>query len=396
MKAMSSMKRPHARLARSLAALAGLGLLVAWASCSHDSYLVLNLRSGDSDFTGVAFVEVTVTQAGRAPKLLSPDYDSARYNTFSSASGPTLSVSFSPDVSGTVDVDVVVKDINKMCLGRGNLRDITLVANGTTRVAISIKHTADCTATQTDGGTDDSGTDASGTIDSGVTFPGCDPANAASCPSGKTCFVDCTTKAGTCVAGGNRGPGESCSTNSNCMPGTQCFDFSGISGCSNPTRICMKFCASDGQCLATPSPTGDAGAPTPDGGAPLSSFDYPGGSCQSPVVCSGGVTTSYRTCNFVCDPRGDGKIGCPSGLTCFLYRDRNGGDSPDCGCREPSRTGTDGMACTSSVNCAPGFICNQMSATSVCRRLCSANSTTDCGTKTCTMLTNNVGFGVCL
>ena len=116
------------------------------------------------------------------------------------------------------------------------------------------------------------------------------------------------------------------------------------------------------------------------------------------MVCGGSVATSYKTCSFACDPRGNGQLGCPAGLFCFLYRDSaTGQDNPDCGCRAPTRVGTDGQACVSSASCAPGYICNMMGGTQVCRKLCKMTSPGDCAApQICGALQNNSVFGVCV
>jgi hypothetical protein len=107
--------------------------------------------------------------------------------------------------------------------------------------------------------------------------------------------------------------------------------------------------------------------------------------------------TTYKTCTFACDPRGDATAGCPAGLHCFLLHRAAGGDGPDCGCREPSRTGTDGTTCTSSANCQPGFVCNESNGALACRRICLVTSPTpECGDQTCTPVSTNPTFGVCL
>jgi hypothetical protein len=107
--------------------------------------------------------------------------------------------------------------------------------------------------------------------------------------------------------------------------------------------------------------------------------------------------TTYKTCTFACDPRGDATVGCPTGLLCFLFHRAAGGDGPDCGCREPTRTGTDGATCVSSASCQPGFVCNESNGALACRRLCQVTgSTPECGDKVCTALSTSSTFGVCL
>ena len=78
-------------------------------------------------------------------------------------------------------------------------------------------------------------------------------------------------------------------------------------------------------------------------------------------------------------------------------RGASGLDSPNCGCREPTRTGTDGAPCVSSADCAPGFICNQNGNTLTCRQLCLAGAgSSECALKTCMPLATYPKLGVCL
>ena len=178
---------------------------------------------------------------------------------------------------------------------------------------------------------------------------------------------------GRCVPGGAKGPGETCASNSDCSPGTQCFDF----GCATTTRVCLKFCAQDDACAAMTNATGTS-------------------TCRDPVYCP--AVTTYKTCGFACDPRGTATAGCPTGLNCFLFQDPAGGqDSPSCGCPAATRVGVDGATCASSNDCAPGFLCDQMAGAQVCRKLCKMASPTDCtGGQGCAPLTNNTVFGVCI
>src|SRR5207237_7748265 len=112
------------------------------------------------------------------------------------------------------------------------------------------------------------------------------------------------------------------------------------------------------------------------------------------------VATTYKTCGFECDPRGAGTTGCPTGLTCFLFKPTVGEDSPACACPSSKRVGVDGATCTSSGDCAPGFLCDQMGGGQFCRKICKMSSPTDCPStpvkQTCTALQNNTVFGVCI
>src|SRR5262249_1770036 len=126
----------------------------------------------------------------------------------------TLSVSFTGDQVGNVSFSV-----QAMASG-------CLVGTGVTVAAIQRGARADATVTlaavpgwpQTaDGGSPDA-------------FPGCDPVTPA-CGAGQTCQVNCMRHLGECTAGGTNAPGSACQMNSDCMPGTQCFDYSGT-GCN--------------------------------------------------------------------------------------------------------------------------------------------------------------------
>jgi len=343
------------RLALLTFAAAGLTFLPA---CSDDSYLVLTLVSDGSSFAGITKITVEVTAAAGQP--MATRVFSVGGSTgvmIDAATSKSLSVSFSPDRSGVVNVKVTAGAAT--CSG-GGTATATIVKGGTARATITLAASG-CPAV-TDAGTD------------GVqTFPGCDPAVAGSCPATQTCYVDCASRMGRCVPGGTRGPGELCGSNNDCAPGTQCFDFN----CPSTTRVCLKFCAGDDACAALSNSAATS-------------------TCRDPVLCPD--MTTYKTCGFACDPRGTATLGCPTGLNCFLFADSAGGqDSPSCGCPAPTRVGTDGASCMASTDCAPGFICDQMAAGLFCRRLCKMGSAGDCGgTTTCTALANNSVFGVCI
>ena len=355
---------PPASAARR-AALLGLvaALLVAVPACSSDSYLVLDLRSDGTSFVGITKVVVEVTAAtGRPMVTRTFSVGGATGVTIDANSSKSLSVSFTPDRSGVVNVKVSISGASG-CVATGTVA-ATIDKGGVARATVTVAPSS-CNVTP-DGGIPDTMT----------TFPGCDPAVPGSCPATQTCYVDCSNEMGRCVPGGAKGPGELCTSNNDCAPGTQCFDFN----CPSTTRVCLKFCAGDDACAALSTAEGTS-------------------TCRDPVFCP--ALTSYKTCGFVCDPRGTATSGCPAGLNCFLFADQAGGqDSPSCGCPAATRVGTDGTPCTASEQCAPGFICDQMTAGQFCRRLCKMNDATasggDCpGTQTCTALTNNTVFGVC-
>lgn len=341
---------PHHRR-QGLTLLGLAAALAALSGCSDDSYLVLTLRSDGASFAGITKIVVEVTAAAGTP--MATRTFTVGGVAIDASTSKTLSVSFSPDRSGLVNVTVSASNATT-CLGAGTVT-ATIDKGGTARATVTLA--------------------ASGCAGSGMmtTFPGCDPAVTASCPATQTCYVDCLNKMGRCVPGGTKGPGELCESNNDCAPGTQCFEFN----CPSTTRVCLKFCAGDEACAAL---SNAAGAST----------------CRDPVLCPD--MTSYKTCSFACDPRGSATVGCPAGMSCFLFADPAGGqDSPSCGCPAPTRTGTDGVSCAAATDCAPGFVCDQMTGGQFCRQLCKMGSAGDCDAgKTCTALANNKVFGVCI
>lgn len=396
--------------------IVALSLTVATSSsCSHDSYLKVTLLSANSEITDVARVVVSVgSEQNNSSAWL--DYVPPQPISFNTMAAKTFSISFTPSQSGTIFLDVGVQNSSAECLGRGTAS--ALIKKGdVTSAIVSIVQGKACPTAPDAGTGSEAGADADANTGA-VTFPGCDPANpSVSCKANQTCFVNCAASRGECLAAGTKGPGESCTANTDCVPGAQCFDYSGLPGCGGGTKICQKFCNNDAQCAAIGgTSTGTAGAGGTSGvssdigsaggasgaaaaggtGGQMATVIGAESSCRNPVVCGANVTTSYRTCSIACDPRGDASLGCAKGLLCFLFKDLTSGkESPDCGCREPSRTKTDGMSCMSSTDCAPGFVCSTTDKTQVCRKLCQMTSPSDCASGTCSALTNTA-FGVCV
>jgi len=229
----------------------------------------------------------------------------------------------------------------------------------------------------TDGGSESGGSDAPGA-------QGCDLV-APNCGTAQTCQVNCAQPANQCTSGGTNAPGTTCHTNADCAPGSQCFDYASL-GCN--TRLCLRFCESATQCSALTHP---------DGGGP-------GSICSSPVAC--GAMTRGHTCSFDCDPRAAASStrgGCPPSLACLIV---GAFDQVDCSCAEASRTGQEGVPCTTGSDCAPGLICNMRAGSRTCRPICRCDTmgstcrtnAKDCPTPgtLCTPLTNETRYGVCL
>jgi len=202
-----------------------------------------------------------------------------------------------------------------------------------------------------------------------------------------TCQVNCRTKLAECTAAGSGAPGSTCQMNSDCTPGTQCFDYSGT-GCN--VKLCLRFCNSAAQCTQ----------PGPEAGV------TPGSVCMGPVQCSG-APTAYHTCTFACDPRfaaaSSGATGCPSGLACLVV---GTADQVDCACAEATRTKREGDACTLAADCEPGLVCDFIGGSGTCRPLCRcdlvgtscSNAQNDCPTAGthCAPLLYDTLYGACI
>jgi hypothetical protein len=301
-----------------------------------------------------------------------------------------LSISFTGGRSGPVNLDVSVLDASGCTIGAQDNVTVSIREGDTAFAMIFLVPEADCTTA--DGGTDAQGGDA---------FPGCDPVTPVCPMAGQTCQINCKISKGECTAGGTGGPGTACTTNMDCAPGSQCFDYSGT-GCG--VKVCLRFCNDDDHCAAgSPAAQGDAGARDGGGAEAGASSSGPRSVCQGIVPC-GAVITGYHTCTFGCDPRqqavASGTTGCPKGLACLVVGSM---DQVDCACAGASRKGVDGDACTGGADCAPGFICNMMANEKKCRAVCrcdaklmSCTTPNECGNKTCSALTNETTFGVCL
>ncbi len=276
--------------------------------------------------------------------------------------GKTFSVSFTLAHNGDASFQVSARDSARCTIGIGqNTQPIT--RGGLANVTVKLTH-ASGPCEGSDAGADGGNGE--------VVFPGCDPA-ALTCGAGLTCAVNCAARQGQCVTGGTTSPGGLCSQNGNadCSPGTQCFTYSGPL-CTVPA--CLKFCKTNDDCMAMGS----------------------GSVCQGNVSCptdGGVIPTAYHTCTFACDPRGTATTGCPAGLHCFLV---DAMDQVDCSCTAASQIQVEGQACTRGSDCAPGLLCDR--STLKCQKVCKiGGAATDCASgQSCTALTNDKIYGVCL
>lgn len=339
------------------------------ACSSPQSFVILLLESqGPSPITAVAEVEVDVMKANQPLSVLRYGARDLVIAPDASVAMGTLSVSFSGDQTGDVEFDVKVRDGQGCQRGHG-AAIITIKKGATVEGLVLLAPEQLCPA--------DGGPDGSHSIGGG--FPGCDPVHPV-CAGGQTCQVNCTAQINACTPGGSGGPGSPCQGNADCAPGSQCFDYTSL-GCA--TKICLRFCGADSDC---------GGASDAGGG--------PGSFCRDPVTC-GSTVTAYHTCSASCDPTGTAALanrsGCPPGLACLLPGSM---DHVACGCPEATRTRPEGAACTSTSQCAPGFICEQ-----TCRAVCrcdeknaactAANQCPTPGT-TCTPVAGETLYGVCL
>jgi hypothetical protein len=347
--------------------LSAVALAAALGCSSPQSYVMLLLESSAAPITGVEQVQVIVSKAGQTKPLTYSAHDLVIVPDAGLNATGTLSVGFSGDETGDVQFDVTALAASGCAVGKG-AAIVTIKKGATVEGTVLLAPVMTCPA---DGGAPDGGT--------GKTFPGCAPARPV-CSGNQTCQINCTSMINACTTAGTGAPWASCQTNADCAIGSQCFDYSSL-GCN--TKICLRFCDNDADCRSTT-----------DGGP------GPGSFCRDPVSC-GGVATAYHTCSASCDPTRAaataGLNGCPTGLACLLP---GGMDQVACGCPEPTRIKTEGTACGSQRECAPGLICEQ-----TCRAICRCNlsngactAANDCPTAgtTCTPLPDEMLFGVCL
>ena len=367
------------------------------ASCSSSkSFIVLQLQlpadpsAPPPPLTGVESIQVEVTQGAHMPTLNYP-YP-AGLAPIDSGHSTTLSVNFAGDDTGNVAFVVRALDAHGCYLAQSDSTVVQIKKDSVNYAVVILKPGFICPAD-------------AGAPDGGTVFPGCDPANPGTgndagivaCTSTQTCTVDCTPPnaappRNVCVMGGSGGPGASCpNMNADCQSGTQCFDYTSL-GCG--VKLCLKYCNTDADCAAFGAGGGG-----------------PGSVCQGPVQCPGTnggapIVTAYHTCTFNCDPRAAAAAtrgGCPSGLACVMEGSM---DAVDCACAGSTATKPEGAICASTVDCAPGLLCNEMAGTKTCRAVCRCDSSggactaagTDCPTAGthCNPTTNNTRYGVCL
>jgi hypothetical protein len=308
-------------------------LLLSAACSSGKSFAVVKVRSDSGDFPNVAqFVVYVTNEPGRRDTLYYPRSPGGPYRV-STTDSVDFSVSFSSSYLGTLGLGVAPRDAQGASLGYGEASK-KIVPGEVIQMEILVVRDALPPPTGDDAGAP----------------PPCDPTSTTSCGANSTCYVRCegTQSAGTCTPAGLGQPGQACTGNKDCAPGSQCFEYA----CG---KICMKFCKGDLEC-------GE-------------------GRCSTMVPC-GTTATPHRVCSQPCDPRGEGTTGCQSGLRCFLFD----GENAACDC--PGANRGDGEPCQGVRDCRPGLVCLEMEgAVRACRPLCKLAEAGGCTPdRTCTRL----------
>jgi hypothetical protein len=319
-----------------------LALLPWFASCADDAYAVVSVLTYAGNIDGVAQFRVHVESGSAQDTLLYPKQPSESLH-LDTSHPVTFSVEFSASHAGPATFEVEPLDLNGTALGYGK-SSIAIAKNKVVDVSVLVVLGALRPEHGLDGGT---------AVDGGPSQLSCDPyAPSTACGANQTCGLLCGTDQpaiGMCYAAGPGRPGDACTSNNDCAPGSQCFTFS-ATGCSVMT--CLRFCGSDAMC-------GEQAA-------------Y----CNVPIQC--GNTPPFAACSRPCDPTGTGTIGCATGLSCFVYT----GETTDCAC---AGQGDLGAACSQNsgcngesgcAGCRAGLSCvvptgSAAGASGACRPICS-------------------------
>lgn len=321
-----------------------LSLATIAAACSDErSMVVVSVLSSGGPIARVAQLRVQATngQSGEYhQELFYPEKPKSEDALLELNQTPvTFSMSFRPIFKGTVTFEVEALDPAKNVLASGRSSPEQLNVGQVTYSTVKVS-------------------------------PACDPMQpVATCGSGQNCAFVCDSnkQAKTvCVSSHLTKPGEVCSDLADCVPGSECFEFTCL---GTSIKTCRQFCTSDADCGT-------------------------GATCSLSISCSAS-SSQARICSRPCDPTGNATGGCVPGLRCFVYS----GEVTDCACSPSTRTGTVGQVCTSDDGCMPGLTCVDRGGQKSCRPLCVLTATAGCPTgTTCTALSSPVYkvYGACL
>jgi hypothetical protein len=321
--------------------LSVLSFLVLCAGCADDSFVVVSVTTHLGSLDQVEQLRVYVKSGASEDVLLYPKKTTEPMH-LNTAEAVTLSVDFhSSSRQATIEVEPLARDGAVLAYGRAaasiNPKGVATVPVEVFLGAVRPVRTPDAEQSLL-----------------------CSPSSPAdACGDNRTCGVLCASSGpavSLCFGAGTRGPGESCTSNNDCSPGSQCFTVSAV-GCSVTT--CLKFCQSDSSC------------------------DDSNANCNVPVQC--GSTASFKTCSRPCDPTLASNAGCAPGLACSVYA----GDRSDCACPGLGAVGatcTQNSGCNGELGCAgcgAGLSCviPTGAGTGTCRPMCKlANRACPAGT----------------
>jgi len=318
-----------------------LPLALAAACSDAKSFVVVSVFSSVHPIANVAQLRVKVTDGQYNQQLLYPETPrpATALLQLNDTAPVTFSVSLRTMFKADVTFDVEALDTGGASLGDGTSGSQPLNVGQVTYATVYVT-------------------------------PPCDPmAPAEICGAGKTCALVCdqdSRQEMLCFSAGQVNPGDPCTYTTDCLPGSECFEFKACSTAAQPRKTCRQFCNVDSDCGA--------------------------GSCNTSVSCNT-TSTSLRLCSRPCDPTGDATGSCATGLFCFIYT----GEITDCACLDQSRVGAVGVSCTTDENCQPGLMCVDRGGSKSCQTICQLSSP-KCPTGTCTRLTNPdyQVFGACL
>jgi hypothetical protein len=336
-----------------LAAIAVFGALAAAAGCSSDrSYALVTVRSASGELVDVTKLAVYLNNADTSCDILYyPRTEGAPFR-ITPTEPVDFSVSFAASHRGLLRIGVEPRNAAMGSIGYG--QEQKTIEPGDT-VTFDVSVTAHALPPPLVGGC------------IGVSTVSCRPAGATGCGPEQTCHLSCRAEQPVtmCQPGGTRKPGETCTDNGQCEPGSQCLEYP----CTgDKPRVCMRFCTDDSTCG--------------------------GGQCTNRIPC-GGQPTDHRTCSLPCDPRGSGVGTCAPGLSCFIFP----GEIARCECSGAERSGGDGASCEDARNCQPGLLCVGPSGGRVCRPICKLDQANDCaGGRACARLVDPdyKTWGACL